>query len=120
MARPKKNIEERRTLNRIIVNPTLDEKEAIKNKAALLGISVSDLLLRSALDRRIVSFDKETKMFLHELLKIGNNVNQITRQLNAIVRDGRTGELKKFDQQEKCFIELRKLLDELTNRLDNR
>jgi hypothetical protein len=120
MARPKKNIEERRTLNRIIVNPTLGENQAIKNKAALLGISVSELLLRSALDQSIVSFDKETKQFLHELLKIGNNVNQITRQLNAIVRDGRKGELKKFDQQEKCFIELRQLLDELTSKFKNK
>lgn len=117
MARPKVSIEKRRKLNIVNVLLTVNEKEIIKNKAKTLGVSMSELLLSSALGYKLSSFDSETKILVHELLKIGNNVNQITRQLNAIVRDGRQGELTKIEFYDKEFKDMRSVIDEILNRL---
>ncbi len=117
MARPKVSIDKRRSLNVVKVYLTVEEKEAIKIKANTLGVSMSELLISSSLGYKLSSFDSETKMLVHELLKIGNNVNQITRQLNAIVRDGRQGELKKFEFYDNEFKDMRFVIDEILNKL---
>jgi len=64
----------------------VDEKELeqIKKKVKKSKLNQSDYLLRSALDKNIIVVDG-LKEILIELSREGNNLNQITRELNQEV-----------------------------------
>jgi len=81
----------------------VDEKELeqIKKKVKKSKLNQSDYLLRSALDKNIIVVDG-LKEILIELSREGNNLNQITRELNQEVH---------FDQE--YFLETKEKLTEL-------
>ena len=59
---------------------TAQEKMAIEQRAAVLGVSVSELVRRSAIYGKIESFNfdiAEVEKLHHELLKEGTNLNQL-------------------------------------------
>lgn len=65
---------------------TAPEKKAIEQRAAVLGVSVSELVRRSAIYGKIESFNfdiAEVGKLHHELLKEGTNLNQLMYFVNA-------------------------------------
>ena len=65
---------------------TAPEKKAIEQRAEALGISVSELVRRSAIYGKIESFNfdiAEVEKLHHELLKEGTNLNQLMYFVNA-------------------------------------
>ena len=65
---------------------TASEKKAIEQRAEALGISVSELVRRSAIYGKIESFNfdiAEVEKLHHELLKEGTNLNQLMYFVNA-------------------------------------
>ncbi len=65
---------------------TAPEKMAIEQRAAVLGVSVSELVRRSAIYGKIESFNfnvAEAEKLHHELLKEGTNLNQLMYFVNA-------------------------------------
>mgnify|MGYP002542210199 FL=1 len=65
---------------------TASEKRAIEQRAEALGISVSELVRRSAIYGKIESFNfdiAEVEKLHHELLKEGTNLNQLMYFVNA-------------------------------------
>lgn len=65
---------------------TAPEKMAIEQRAAVLGVSVSELVRRSAIYGKIESFNfnvAEAEKLYHELLKEGTNLNQLMYFVNA-------------------------------------
>lgn len=65
---------------------TAPEKKAIEQRAEVLGVSVSELVRRSAIYGKIESFNfdiAEVEKLYHELLKEGTNLNQLMYFVNA-------------------------------------
>ena len=65
---------------------TAPEKKAIEQRAAVLGISVSELVRRGAIYGKIESFNfdiAEVEKLHHELLKEGTNLNQLMYFVNV-------------------------------------
>lgn len=65
---------------------TAPEKKAIEQRAAVLGISVSELVRRGAIYGKIESFNfdiAEVEKLHHELLKEGTNLNQLMYFVNT-------------------------------------
>lgn len=58
------------------------EKDSLISKAEAAHLSVTKLLLCSALDKKIIVL-KDIPAFLIELRKIGTNINQIAKVANA-------------------------------------
>ena len=82
----KKNVKEddemRKRNATITIRCTDDERRRIKEKAESHGLNVSDLVLRSALGKRIVvakGLDETNR----QIKAIGNNINQIARAVNS-------------------------------------
>lgn len=107
--RPKVDLHKRRSQHAICVYPTHEEKEAIRSKAASLGISMSELLISSAIDRKLSFFDLETKQLVHELLKVRSNVNHIARHVNLLAHQ----EVAKEQQLECCKQNFGELLGQI-------
>ena len=66
----------------ITIRCTDDERRRIKEKAESHGLNVSDLVLRSALGKKIVvakGLDETNR----QIKAIGNNINQIARAVNS-------------------------------------
>ena len=70
---------------------TDDEYATLKDDAMLYRKSIPDVIkavyFRQALARPLLASDDARKI-LAELNRIGNNVNQIARQMNSGIRDG--------------------------------
>ncbi len=62
---------------RIYIRLTHDEKSKIMEKAKNANLSVSHYCIQSACNAEIVNFDEISEMN-RQLLKIGNNLNQLT------------------------------------------
>lgn len=65
---------------------TASEKKAIEQRAEAIGVSVSELVRRSAIYGKIESFNfdiAEVEKLHHELLKEGTNLNQLMYFVNA-------------------------------------
>lgn len=60
---------------------TEEELEEIKDKVNKLGMTQSEYLLRSALDKKIIVIDGIKELVI-ELIREGNNLNQIAKALN--------------------------------------
>lgn len=58
-----------------------EELKILKKKVEKSKLSQSDYLRNCILNKPIISFG-DTKVFLFELKKIGNNLNQLTRAVN--------------------------------------
>jgi len=63
------------------IRGTEQEKKKIEQKAEKAGLSRTEYMLRSALEKNIVDLDSVNDLRI-ELKRIGNNLNQIARKLN--------------------------------------
>ena len=84
---------------RMTVRGTEQEKKKIEQKAEKAGLSRTEYMIRSALEKNITSFNnlEDINKLRIELKRIGNNLNQIARKLN---------ENNTLEQEEKVlFIE---------------
>ncbi len=80
---------------------TAEEKEALKKKAEQANLSMTDYILRCSSRKklRVVNMSK----VIVEMKRVGNNLNQITRKINA-------GDFKSYNF-EKVTEEQRKIYD---------
>jgi uncharacterized protein (DUF1778 family) len=80
---------------------TAEEKESLKKKAEQANLSMTDYLLRCSSRKkiRVVNMSK----VIVEMKRVGNNLNQITRKINA-------GDFKSYNF-EKVIEEQRKIYD---------
>lgn len=67
---------------RIEIRLTPEEKTKIVNNSAKAKTTISDFVIRSAINQEIVIYDDLGK-FIAQLRKIGNNVNQLTKKANS-------------------------------------
>ena len=82
---------------RITIRGTPEEKAKIEEKAKEAGLSRNEYMLKSALEKDITSLDnlESINNLRLELKRIGNNLNQIARNLN---------ENNTLDQEEKILL----------------
>lgn len=105
MARPTKNIDEKQS-EILRFRCTLSEKNSIQKKSSQVGLSLSDYMRQMALDGHIkVRKSKHDFELVYELKKLGVNINQQTKKLNA------TGILP--IELKRVLPKLEKLLDQL-------
>lgn len=100
---------------------TAPEKKAIEQRAAVLGISVSELVRRGAIYGKIESFNfdiAEVEKLHHELLKEGTNLNQLMYFVNAQGHPA-YNEKAVFRTLEKVYQNARKV-DRLIEELEKR
>ena len=84
MGRPPKHPAERRILRLPQPRVTLDEMAKIEMAAHELGLSVSEFIVRRAVGYRLPSRNaRDLEGLLLEVNRIGVNLNQITRHMNA-------------------------------------
>jgi len=74
-------MKENKKTTRIFVKISFFEKEEIKNRAKELGINMAAYMRNKALNHRIII--KTDKEMVRQIRYIGNNINQIARQLNT-------------------------------------
>lgn len=83
MARPTKNAHERRTAHIPPVRMTVAEIVHVEDLASDTGLTVSEYVRQRLLDGKVTPRRSDTTAgLLAELNRIGNNVNQIARQIN--------------------------------------
>ena len=81
------------------------EKDEIKRKAEALGFkSVSDYVRTTALNHKIVV--KTDKDVVRQVRMIGNNINQIARQLNTYSDEGFIYDARKQMDEYKEILQL--------------
>jgi len=74
-------MKENKKTSRIPVRMTTDEMADIRGRANELGISMSSFMRKAALNQRIII--KTDKEMIRQIHYLGNNINQIARQLNT-------------------------------------
>jgi anion-transporting ArsA/GET3 family ATPase len=84
MARPRKEPDERRDARLPAARLTLDERVFVDAQAAAAGLSTAEYVRRRVLGVRVdpAPAAADEKLLL-ELNRIGNNMNQIARNLNS-------------------------------------
>lgn len=87
--------------NQILIRIDDKELKILKKKIAKSKLSQSDYLRICFLNQPIIIFE-DTKEFLFELKKIGNNLNQLTRAVNQ-------GKINCKNEIEVLTIEVKKL-----------
>lgn len=84
MGRPPKSPDEKRSLRLPQPRVTVAEMMKIEESAATLGLSVSEFIVRRAVDYRLPSRNlAELEHLLLEVNRIGVNLNQIAKHANA-------------------------------------
>ena len=68
----------------LTIRVTEKEKQYIKKRAEKAGLSVTDYIVRLSLETPIF-IPVNMQPFLLELKRIGNNINQLTKKVNAKV-----------------------------------
>ena len=86
--------------NVIVIRVTKQEKERLIKKSQKAELTLSEYLIEQGLERNIVVVE-DVKNFVHELRKIGNNINQLTHLANSgvikvVYLDGFKLDLKKI------------------------
>ena len=66
----------------LTIRVTEKEKQYIKKRAKKAGLSVTDYIVRLSLETPIF-IPVNMQPFLLELKRIGNNINQLTKKVNA-------------------------------------
>ena len=97
-------------------NIRLTEKElaAFEKKRAASGLGKTDFFVRlvGSSTIKVYRFDNEVKVIMHELRKIGVNLNQVAYLVN-IIQDGEA--LKELHRMQNSFC---KVMDRLSKFLD--
>lgn len=79
--------------SRIDIKCSQQDKAVLVSRANSYGINLSCYMLRTALGKRVTVNPKEVLSELHELnlalARIGNNINQLTRYANIMLKLGR-------------------------------
>ena len=84
MARPKLRPEERSDEQLPNIRVTVAERERVEEKAAAAGMTVTQYIRRAVLKTRIAPKRGSTdQALLVELNRVGTNLNQIARRVNA-------------------------------------
>lgn len=110
MARPRKDSDERRDTRLPAVRVTLDERVFVDAQATATGLSSAEYVRRRVLGVRVDPAPAAAdERLLLELSRVGNNLNQIARNLNAERPVHRTD----FDQ---TFSDLQKVMVDLVTR----
>lgn len=96
--------------NVIVIRVTKQEKERFIKKSQKAEMSLSEYLIEQGLERDIIIIE-DVKNFVHELRKIGNNINQLTHLANSgVIRtvylDGFKEDMKKIwiNLNDICFL----------------
>lgn len=96
--------------NVIVIRVTKQEKERFIKKSQKAEMSLSEYLIEQGLERDIIIIE-DVKNFVHELIKIGNNINQLTHLANSgVIRtvylDGFKEDMKKIwiNLNDICFL----------------
>ena len=76
------NEKEKKIIKRYSLRMTEDEYEQIKNKAFESRLSMNDYIKKSARDKVIIVVEGLRDLTI-EIKRIGTNINQITKHLNA-------------------------------------
>jgi hypothetical protein len=66
--------------NRLWIKLSEEQKHQVKRNAMSLGLSLSSYVRKTALDEKIIG--KTDLEMIHQVKKIGYNINQISRELN--------------------------------------
>ena len=83
LARPQKAAGDKRTLHMPPVRMTAAELALLEEQASATGLSVSEYARQRLLTGQVkTARPKESASILVELSRVGNNLNQIARQLN--------------------------------------
>ena len=86
--------------NMITIRVTKQEKEKLIKKSQKAEMTLSEYLIEQGLERDIIIIE-DVRNFVHELRKIGNNINQLTHLANSgmikvVYIDGFKEDLKKI------------------------
>lgn len=86
--------------NVITIRVTKQEKERLIKKSQKAEMTLSEYLIEQGLERDIIIIE-DVRNFIHELRKIGNNINQLTHLANSgtirtVYLDGFKDDLKKI------------------------
>jgi hypothetical protein len=84
----------------ITIRVTKQEKEKLIKKSQKAEMTLSEYLIEQGLERDIIIIE-DVRNFVHELRKIGNNINQLTHLANSgmikvVYLDGFKEDLKKI------------------------
>ncbi len=84
----------------ITIRVTKQEKESLIKKSQKVEMTLSEYLIEQGLERDIIIIEDVRKL-VHELRKIGNNINQLTHLANSgVIRtvylDGFKEDMKKI------------------------
>ena len=84
----------------ITIGVTKQEKEKLIKKSQKAEMTLSEYLIEQGLERDIIIIE-DVRNFVHELRKIGNNINQLTHLANSgmikvVYLDGFKEDLKKI------------------------
>ena len=84
----------------ITIRVTKQEKESLIKKSQEADMTLSEYLIEQGLERDIVIIE-DVRNFVHELRKIGNNINQLTHLANSgmikvVYLDGFKEDMKKI------------------------
>ena len=93
----------------VSVRMTPAEKEALDRNAETAGLSRTEYLIRNALDKGVCVFGSKKQMdqLIHEVNKIGVNINQIAKVFNRGMIHTGTHQLEKL---QKDFADLTDLV----------
>ena len=86
--------------NMITIRVTKQEKEKLIKKSQKAEMTLSEYLIEQGLERDIIIIE-DVRNFVHELRKIGNNINHLTPLANSgmikvVYLDGFKEDLKKI------------------------
>ena|SRR5690606_28760049 len=105
-----------------------DEKKQIVSLSKSYGLSMTDYILKKALDKKVVFNHIELIKEIHEigteLSRAGNNINQLSKHANTLNKSGRLNEsiihrlniiLDEYNEnQDKIRVAFRRIIRELT------
>ena len=94
--------------NIIIIRVTKQEKDKLIKKSKKAEMSLSEYLIEQGLERDIVVIE-DVKDFVHELRKIGNNINQLAHLANSgiiktVYLDGVKENLRRIWSELNCIL----------------
>ena len=86
--------------NMITIRVTKQEKEKLIKNSQKAEMTLSEYLIEQGLERDIIIIE-DVRNFVHELRKIGNNINQLTHLANSgmikvVYLDGFKEDMKKI------------------------
>ena len=84
----------------ITIRVTKQEKESLIKKSQKVEMTLSEYLIEQGLERDIIIIE-DVRNLVHELRKIGNNINQLTHLANSgvistVYLDGFKEDMKKI------------------------